>query len=27
MKSEKDGGSGVAAKFWEYCDKETLQYA
>jgi retinol dehydrogenase-12 len=27
MKSEKDGGSGVAAKFWEYCDEETSQYA
>ena len=27
MKSEKDGGSGVATKFWEYCDEETSQYA
>jgi retinol dehydrogenase-12 len=27
MKSEQDGGSGIAAKFWEYCDKETAQYA
>jgi len=27
MKSEQDGGSGVAAKFWEYCEKETSQYA
>lgn len=27
MKSEEDGGSGVAAKFWDYCDKETSQYA
>jgi NAD(P)-dependent dehydrogenase (short-subunit alcohol dehydrogenase family) len=26
-KSEEDGGSGTAAKFWEYCDKETAQYA
>jgi retinol dehydrogenase-12 len=27
MKSEKEGGTGVASKFWEYCDKETSQYA
>jgi retinol dehydrogenase 12 len=27
MKSEQEGGSGVAAKLWEFCEKETSQYA
>ena len=27
MKSENEGGSGVAAKFWDYCEKETSEYA
>jgi NAD(P)-dependent dehydrogenase (short-subunit alcohol dehydrogenase family) len=27
MKSEKEGGTGEAGKFWEWCDKETKKYA
>jgi len=26
MKSEKEGGTGVAEKFWAWCDKTTKQY-
>ena len=27
QKPESEGGTGVAQKFWEYCEKETKQYA
>ncbi|KAM0803485.1 hypothetical protein BDR22DRAFT_838836 [Usnea florida] len=27
MKDEKDGGSAAAARFWDWCDQETKQYA
>lgn len=27
MKDEKDGGSAVASKFWDWCDQQTKQYA
>jgi NAD(P)-dependent dehydrogenase (short-subunit alcohol dehydrogenase family) len=27
MKNEKDGGTGIAAKFWEFCEEETSKYA
>ena len=26
LKSENDGGSGIAAKLWEWCEKETEQF-
>lgn len=27
LKIKEEGGNGNAAKFWEWCDKETAQYA
>ncbi|KAI9714691.1 MAG: hypothetical protein M1828_001120 [Chrysothrix sp. TS-e1954] len=27
LKSKQDGGTGVAAEFWDWCDEQTKQYA
>ena len=27
MKAKEEGGTGLAAEFWGWCDDETMQYA